>query len=142
MRNGKKSLSYRIFYSVLDQIYKNTSRDPLAIFEYAIYTVTPKVHLKTRRIGGATYQVPVEVSPQRGTALAIQWILNSSRSRTGRNIVNRLYIEILDAIRGSGGAVRKYEEVRRIAEANKAFVRYDSPNINVSVFSVFKIQMF
>jgi small subunit ribosomal protein S7 len=124
IRHGKKSLSYRILYSVFDQIYKNTKRDPLAIFEYAIYTVTPTVHLKTRRIGGATYQVPMEVSPQHGTALAIQWILTASRNRTGRSIVTQLYIEILDAIHGNGGAVRKCEEVRRIAEANKAFVRY------------------
>ena len=124
MRKGKKSLSYRILYSVLNQIQDKTQRDALVVLEYAIRMVTPTVQLKSRRVGGTTYQIPIEVGPRRGTAMAIQWILTSARRRPGRDITTRLLAEILDAVRGNGGAVRKREEDLRIAEANKAFARY------------------
>ena len=124
IRNGKKSLSYRILYSVLEQIREKTQREPLAILEHAIRIVIPSVQLKSRRVGGATYQVPIEVGKRRGTAIAIKWLLIASRLRPGRDITNCLFAEILDAARGNGSAVRKREEVHRIAEANKAFARY------------------
>jgi small subunit ribosomal protein S7 len=124
MRNGNKSLAYRILYSSFRQIQEKVRREPLSIMEHAVRVVTPSVQLKSRRVGGATYQVPIEVSPRRGIAIAIRWIFMSSRSRPGRNFDNRLSIEIMDAACGVGGAVRKREEVYRIAEANKAFTRY------------------
>jgi small subunit ribosomal protein S7 len=124
MRNGKKSLAYRILYSSFRQIQEKVQGEPLSIMEHAIRVVTPTVQLKSRRVGGATYQVPIEVSPRRGIAIAIRWILISSYYRPGLNIASRLSIEIMDAACGVGGAVRKREEVYRIAEANKAFTRY------------------
>jgi small subunit ribosomal protein S7 len=124
MRSGKKSLAYRILYSSFRRIQEKVQREPLSIIEHAVRVVTPTVQLKSRRVGGATYQVPVEVSPRRGTAIAIRWIFISSYFRPGRNIDNRLSIEIIDAACGMGNAVRKREEVYRIAEANKAFTRY------------------
>jgi small subunit ribosomal protein S7 len=122
--NGKKILSYRILYSVLNQIKDKTKRDSLVILEYAIRIVTPTVQLKSRRVGGTTYQIPIELGPRRGTNIAIKWILTAARTRPGRDITSRLFAEILDAARGNGGAVRKREEVYRMAEANKAFSRY------------------
>jgi len=124
IRHGKKSLSYRIIYSVLYKIQEKTQREPLAILEYAVRIVTPTVQLRTRRVGGANYQVPQEVSPRRGITLAIQWILVAARARPRRGIINCLSTEILDAACGSGGSIRKREEIHRIAEANKAFARY------------------
>jgi small subunit ribosomal protein S7 len=124
IRNGKISLSYRIIYSVLDLIRGKRKREPLAILDRAILRVTPKIQLKVRRFGGTTYQVPVEVKPRRGIILAIQWILIASRKRRKRDIITSLSAEILDAARGSGGAVIKREEVHRMAEANRAFARY------------------
>jgi small subunit ribosomal protein S7 len=124
MRNGKKSLAYCILYSSFRRIQEKVQREPLSIMERAIRVVTPTVQLKSRRIGGATYQVPIEVGPRRGIAIAIRWILMSSHSRPGRNVDSRLSIEIIDAACGIGGAVRKREEIYRIAEANKAFTRY------------------
>jgi small subunit ribosomal protein S7 len=124
MRSGKKSLAYRIMYSSFRRIQEKVQREPLAIIEHAVRVVTPTVQLKSRRVGGATYQVPVEVSPRRGIAIAIRWIFISSYSRPRRNIDNRLSIEIIDAACGIGNAVRKREEVYRIAEANKAFTRF------------------
>lgn len=124
IQNGKKSLAYRILYSVFRRIQEKTQREPLAIMEHAVRIVTPTVQLKSRRVGGATYQVPVEVNPRQRTTLAIRWILISSCARSERSINGRLSIEIIDASCGYGGAVRKREEIYRIAEANKAFVRY------------------
>jgi small subunit ribosomal protein S7 len=125
MRHGKKTLSYRIVYSSLHQIGKKTRRKSLLVFEQAIRKATPNVQLKTSRIGGTTYQIPVEIGLGYGISIAIRWILSSSRSRRGRGgIGNRLLDEILDTVRGVGGAVRKREEVHRVAESNKAFTRY------------------
>lgn len=121
---GKKSLSYRILFSTLHIIKEKTNREPLAVIEHAIRMVVPTVQLKSRRVGGATYQIPIEVRPRRGTAIAIQWIISAARNRPGRNIVSLLAAEIIDAARGNGSAIRKREEVQRIAEANKAFARY------------------
>ena len=124
MRNGKKFLAYCILYSSFRHIQEKVKREPLSIMEHAIRVVTPTVQLKSRRVGGATYQVPIEVSLRRGIAIAIRWILIFSYSRPGRNVDSRLSIEIIDAACGVGGAVRKREEIYRIAEANKAFTRY------------------
>jgi small subunit ribosomal protein S7 len=124
IRHGKKSLSYCILYNVLDKIQEKTSREPLAILEHAIHMVIPTIQLKSRRVGGTNYQVPIEVNPRRGIAMAIQWILARASTRQGNDIVTRFSIEIIDAARGNGNAVRKREEVHRIAEANKAFARY------------------
>jgi small subunit ribosomal protein S7 len=124
IRHGKKSLAYSLLYAVLQNIQQETNREPVAILEYAIRTVTPAIQLKSRRVGGTNYQVPVEVNPQRGSTIAIQWILTAASNRPGRNIINRLSIEILDAACGNGGAVRKRDETHRIAEANKAFALY------------------
>jgi small subunit ribosomal protein S7 len=124
IQNGKKSLAYRILYSSFRRIQEKVQREPLAIMEYAVRIVTPTVQLKSRRVGGATYQVPQEVSLRRGAIIAIRWIFSSAYTRPGRNIDSRLSIEIIDAVCGNGGAVRKREEVYRIAEANKAFTRY------------------
>jgi small subunit ribosomal protein S7 len=122
--DGKKSLSYRLLYAAIYKIEAKTQRKPLSILEYAIRMVTPTVQLKARRVGGATYQVPIEVAPTRGTAIAIRWVVIAARTRPGRNMVDRFSSEILDASRGVGIAVRKREELHRMAEANKAFVRY------------------
>jgi small subunit ribosomal protein S7 len=124
IQKGKKSLAYRILFSVLHKIKEKTQREPLAVLEHAVRIVIPTVQLKSRRVGGATYQIPVEVRPRRGTAIAIQWIVAAARARPGRDIVSLLSVEIMEAARGSGRAVRKREEVQRIADANKAFARY------------------
>jgi small subunit ribosomal protein S7 len=124
IHHGKKSLSYRILFSVLQKINEKTHREPLSVLEHAVRIVIPTVQVKSRRVGGATYQIPMEVRPRRGTAIAIQWIVSAARLRPGRNIVDLLSAEVIDAARGSGSAVRKREEVHRIAEANKAFARY------------------
>jgi small subunit ribosomal protein S7 len=124
IREGKKNLSYNILYSSLNQIKEKTKRDPLVVFEYAIRKVTPKVQVKVRRVGGTNYQVPGQVSLKKGTAVAIQWILKATNNRPRHNIATRLSEEILDSARGNSRAVRKREEVHRIADANKAFTRY------------------
>ena len=137
IRQGNKNLSYRILYTALDRIREKTKRNPMIVLEHAIRMVTPNVQLKVRRVGGTNYQVPIEVRPRRGTTVAIQWILKAARSRPGRDIATRLSEEIMDSVRGSGGAVRKREEVHRIADANKAFARYrfslKSANIRYSL---------
>jgi small subunit ribosomal protein S7 len=122
--DGKKNLSYSILYSVLQKIQIDSKREPLAVLEHAIRIVIPIVQLKSRRVGGTNYQIPVEVDSRRGITMAIQWILAGARSRPRGNIVTRLSREILDAAQGRGIAVRKREEVHRMAEANKAFARY------------------
>lgn len=124
MQDGKKALAYRIFYNAMDQIAQTTSQDPLLILEQAIRNASPVVELKARRVGGATYQVPIEVQPERGTTLAIQWILNAANSRSGRDMVSKLKNEVMDAAKNIGGSIRKRDEVHKMAEANKAFAKY------------------
>lgn len=122
--DGKKSVAYRLLYSAMQDREQQTNQKPILLLEHAIRRVTPAVQLKARRVGGATYQVPVEVGPRRGTSRAIQWILDAARTRSGRDRSARLRAEIMDAARGVGGAVRKRDEVHRRAEANKAFAKY------------------
>ena len=124
MKSGKKSIAFKICYEAMTDISEATKQDPVLILEQAIRNATPVVELKARRVGGATYQVPIEVQPERGSTLAIQWILNSARSRSGRDMVSKLKAELLDAAKNIGGAIRKRDEVHKMAEANKAFAKY------------------
>mgnify|MGYP003333365775 CR=1 FL=1 len=124
MRKGKKSLAYRIMYEAMTQIAETTQQDPLIIIEQAIRNATPLVEVKARRVGGSTYQVPLEVLPERGTALAIRWILIACRNRSGRTMAAKLMNELLEASKNSGSAIRKRDEVHKMAEANKAFAKY------------------
>ena len=124
MRDGKRSLAERIVYTAMDIIKEKTGRDPLEVFEEALKNVMPVLEVKARRVGGANYQVPVEVRPDRRQTLAIRWITNYSRERKGRNMVERLASELIDAAQGTGGAVKKKEDTHKMAEANKAFAHY------------------
>nr|YP_009105790.1 ribosomal protein S7 [Koliella corcontica]AIT94527.1 ribosomal protein S7 [Koliella corcontica] len=124
MKKGKKTLSFRIFYKSMSQIGEISKQDPIEIIEQAIKNATPLVEVKARRIGGSTFQVPLEVSNDRGTALAIRWILNSCRSKSGKNMISKLTAEILDASKNIGNAIKKRDEIHRMAEANKAFAKY------------------
>jgi small subunit ribosomal protein S7 len=124
MRKGKKALAYRIIYEAMNQIAESSQQDPLGVMEQAVRNATPLVEVKARRIGGSTYQVPLEVLPERGTALAIRWILNASRNRNGRTMAFKLTQEVLEASKNAGAAIRKKDEVHKMAEANKAFAKY------------------
>lgn len=118
---GKKTLAQRIFYEAMRNIKESTQQDPIEILKKAINNVTPVVEVKSRRVGGATYQVPIEVKPERGNSLAIKFIVKSARKRAGRNIITKLGNEILDASNNIGNSVKKKEEIHKMAEANKAF---------------------
>jgi small subunit ribosomal protein S7 len=124
MKKGKKSLAYRIFYEAMKQIGETTKKDPVEVIEQAIRNATPVVEVKARRIGGSTYQVPLEVNKERGTALAIRWILSSCKKRSGRNMILKLTNEFLDASNKMGNAIKKRDEIHKMAEANKAFAKY------------------
>ena len=124
MREGKKLLAYRICYESLNQVAQATQQEPLGVLEQAIRNASPLVEVKARRIGGSTYQVPLEVAPERGTALALRWILAACRKKSGRPMASKLTSELLDAAKNTGLAVRKKEEVHKMAEANKAFAKY------------------
>ncbi len=124
MSDGKKSLASRIFYDAMKIIEERTGSEPLETFEKAIKNLTPLVEVKARRVGGATYQVPMEVRQGRGTTLALRWLIKFSRSRSGRTMAIKLANEIMDAANDTGSAIRKREETHRMAEANKAFAHY------------------
>jgi small subunit ribosomal protein S7 len=124
MLSGKKSVAERMFYGALDVIAERTKDDPLVVFKRALENVRPMVEVRSRRVGGATYQVPVEVRPLRRASLSMRWILQAARTRTEKSIVERLAGEFLDAANGRGNAIRKREETHRMAEANKAFAHY------------------
>jgi len=124
MRGGKKSVAESIIYGALEQIKKKTSKDPLEVFNQAVSNVKPMVEVKSRRVGGANYQVPVEVRPIRRAALAMRWIRDAARGRGEKSMDARLAGEIAEAAEGRGGAMKKREEVHRMAEANKAFSHY------------------
>ncbi len=124
MESGKKSLALRIVYDAFKIIEERSGGDPLEVFENAVRNTTPLVEVKARRVGGATYQVPMEVRPGRGTALSLRWITQFSRNRGGKTMAIRLANELMDAANETGGAVRKREETHRMAEANKAFAHY------------------
>ncbi len=124
MRCGKKSLAASIVYDALTTIGERTGNDPLEVFEQAVKNVTPLVEVKARRVGGATYQVPMEVKSSRGTTLALRWLIHFARARGGRTMASKLANEIMDAANETGGAIKKREETHRMAEANKAFAHY------------------
>ncbi|MFZ8934348.1 MAG: 30S ribosomal protein S7 [Bacteriovoracaceae bacterium] len=121
MIGGKKSTAEKIFYGALEELEKKTGEEPLKIFKKAISNVKPAVEVKSRRIGGATYQIPVEVRPARRQSLAIRWIRDYARQRGGKTMMGKLSEEIFEAYQNRGGAVKKKEDVYRMAEANKAF---------------------
>lgn len=124
MVSGKKSLALRIVYVAFKLIEERTGDAPLEIFEQAVRNTTPLVEVKARRVGGATYQVPMEVRADRGTALSLRWISQFARQRAGKSMAIKLANELMDAANETGGAVRKREETHRMAEANKAFAHY------------------
>lgn len=125
MERGKRTLAQRIFYDAMDIVEtKVKEEDPLTVFEEAMEKVRPRVEVKSRRVGGATYQVPVEVRQTRRNALAIRWIIGYARSRSGRSMSEKLAAEFVDAYNSRGAAVRKREDTHRMAEANKAFAHY------------------
>ena len=124
MYDGKKSLAESIFYEAMDKIEEETGENPLDVFKEAINNTMPVLEIKSRRVGGANYQVPVEVSNDRRLTLGLRWIIDSSRQRGERRMVDRLASEIIDAYNERGGAVRTKEEIHRMAEANKAFAHY------------------
>lgn len=124
MISGKKSVAERIVYGAFDQISKKSGKDPLEVFSTAMNNVRPIVEVKSRRVGGANYQVPVEVRPSRRTALAMRWVRDAARKRSEKSMGARLAGELMDAAEGRGAAMKKREEVHRMAEANKAFSHF------------------
>lgn len=124
MRRGKKSLATRLVYDALDMVKEKTKRDPMEVFEAAIKNVAPLMEVKPRRVGGATYQVPMEVPPYRRFALASRWIIAAAKSRSGKTFSEKLAAELMDAANNTGSAVRKREETHKMAEANRAFSHY------------------
>ena len=124
MNDGKKGVAESIFYGSLEIIRKQTKTDGLKIFEKAIENASPIVEVKSRRVGGATYQVPIEVAKKRRFYLASQWIINAANSRRGKSMSNRLAVELISAANGDGGAIKKKDDTHRMAEANKAFAHF------------------
>ena len=124
MWDGKKNTSQRIFYGAMDKIQERTADDPLKLFKKAVENAKPLLEVKTRRVGGANYQVPIEVGPDRRTSLAIRWLITYGRSRGEKGMTDKLSNELLDAANGRGAAMKKKEDVHRMAEANKAFAHY------------------
>ena len=124
MESGKKAVAEKIVYGALDRIQSKSGGDPLEVFDAALEAVAPTVEVKSRRVGGATYQVPVEVRPSRRTALAMRWLVDMARKRGEKSMAQRLAGELQDAAEGRGAAVRKREDTHRMAEANRAFAHY------------------
>jgi small subunit ribosomal protein S7 len=124
MHKGKKSIALALVYDAFDLIVDRTKRDALDVFEQAIRNASPMIEVKPRRVGGATYQVPVEVAPHRRRSLAVRWLLDSARSRPGKSFSEKLAGELMDAAQNTGNAIRRREDTHRMAEANKAFAHY------------------
>jgi len=124
MMCGKKSTAERIIYDALQIIEQQGSKAPVTVLEQAIKNVTPLLEVKPRRVGGATYQVPVEVRPDRSLSLAIRWLVNSSRARAGKSMAEKLAAELSDASQGQGASIKKREDTHKMAEANRAFAHY------------------
>ncbi|HEY8499052.1 MAG TPA: 30S ribosomal protein S7 [Clostridia bacterium] len=124
MLDGKKGVAQRIVYDAFDIIREKTGKEPLEVFEQALNNIMPVLEVKARRVGGATYQVPIEVRPERRQALGLRWLTNYSRQRSERTMSARLAGEILDAVNNTGNAVKKKEDTHKMAEANKAFAHY------------------
>jgi small subunit ribosomal protein S7 len=124
MYAGKRSVARNILYDTLDFIKEKTKEDPMGVFNRALENVRPLLEVKSRRVGGATYQVPVEVRPDRGISIAIKWLIEYARGRSGRSMVERLASEIIEAAKNEGSAIKKREDTHKMAEANKAFAHY------------------
>lgn len=124
MMRGKKSTAQSIMYEAMERIEKQTKRPALEVFEQALRNVTPTLEVKPRRVGGATYQVPVEIRGDRRTALAFRWLLRTARARSGRSMGEKLAAELVDAAHGVGATIKKREDTHKMAEANKAFAHY------------------
>ncbi|MEE8302447.1 MAG: 30S ribosomal protein S7 [Candidatus Tectomicrobia bacterium] len=124
MKKGKKSLAQKIVYGAMAILQERTGEEPLRVFKQAIENVKPVLEVKSRRVGGSTYQIPIDVSPDRRVALSMRWLVGSARSRGERGMVRRLASELLDAYNNTGSAVKKKEDTHRMAEANKAFAHY------------------
>jgi len=124
MTRGKKSTATRVIYSAMDLIQERTQKSPLEVFDVALKNVGPAMEVRPRRVGGATYQVPMEVSADRRTTLAIRWILSAARERSGKSFADKLASELVDASNETGAAIRKRDETHKMAEANRAFSHY------------------
>jgi small subunit ribosomal protein S7 len=124
MKQGKKSVAARIMYDALNIVEARMKRPPLEVVEEAVRNVSPVLEVKPRRVGGSTYQIPVEVSPDRQLSLAMRWLLAAARNRPGKSMTEKLANELMDAARGTGAAVKKREDTHRMAEANRAFAHY------------------
>ena len=124
MRCGKKSTAESIVYGALEVMEKQESKVPVSVLEQAVKNVTPLLEVKPRRIGGATYQVPVEVRPERSLSLAIRWLVNSARARAGKSMAEKLAAELSDASKGQGATIKRREDTHRMAEANRAFAHF------------------
>ena len=124
MRDGKKSTARGVLYDSFDLVEQRTKRPPLEVFEEALKNVTPQIEVKPRRVGGATYQVPIPVEPHRQTALAMRWLLGAARSRGGRSMAEKLANEFMDAATNQGSAVKKKDDTHRMAEANRAYSHF------------------
>jgi len=121
---GKGPVAYRIFYRAMDILSDQAKRDPMEVFDLAVKNATPALEVKPRRVGGATYQVPVEIKGDRRSALAMRWLIKSARARSGRSMAEKLAAELKDASQGLGATVKKREDTHKMAEANKAFAHY------------------
>ncbi len=124
MHGGKKSTALRVVYSALDLVVERTKKDAMEVFEAALRNVQPTVEVKPRRVGGSTYQVPVEVKSYRGITLAMRWIIQNARKRSGKSMSSKLAAELMDAASGQGASVKKKDETHRMAEANRAFAHF------------------
>jgi small subunit ribosomal protein S7 len=124
MLQGKKSLAERLFYNAMDLVEQRTSQPGVTVFKQALSNLKPVVEVKSRRVGGATYQVPVEVRPERRTALAMRWLITYTRERNEKSLPERLAAEVVAAAKGEGNAIKKKDDTHRMAEANKAFAHY------------------
>ncbi len=124
MQSGKKSTAERIVYGALDIIEKKETKDPVTVLEQAVKNATPQLEVKGRRIGGATYQVPVEVRPARGLSLSLRWLIASAKARSGHSMAEKLAGELSDAAKGEGVTIKKRDDTHRMAEANRAFAHY------------------
>jgi small subunit ribosomal protein S7 len=124
MRDGKKSKAFRVVYDAFDIIEERAKKPPLEVFEQAVKNATPLLEVRPRRVGGATYQIPMEVRPERRLSLAIRWLMQSTRQRPGKSMAEKLANELMDAAAGQGASIKKRDDTHRMAEANRAFAHY------------------
>ncbi len=124
LKKGKKNTAYKIIYTAMERVKQKAKEDPLKMFEKAVENVRPVLETKSRRVGGATYQVPIEVALNRSTSLAVRWLIKYARDRAGKSMEEKLSAEIMDAVNYRGGAVKKKEDIHKMAESNRAFAHY------------------